>query len=278
MRRGPGAGRPLSTGSVRRGRRTGSPARGPFPPRALVLAWLGAAATACVSLPPDLVYEVAFAPRPQQLAAEDFYFDPEDSTTVFQRGGFRLKLRHLGDRELNEEYARFTYREPNLNPFTYGRDRDLDLGYSPPRFTVFEMTAVNQTFPKVMVDPARMTLLTDRGDRLRYWSVRKRDAPDSFEAYYMERRGQGGNEEHYFNERLGIVREALYRRNTFVFKGESYSGKVVFGPLHPGVREAVVKVEGIVLRFDAFDVPRETVEASMAFAVRQRVLKADTSP
>ncbi len=278
MGRGPGAGRHLSTGRAVRGRRTGSPARAPFPPRALALAWLGAAATACVSLPPDLVYQVAFAPRPQQLAEEDFYFDPEDSTTVFQRGGFRLKLRHLGDRELNEEYARFTYREPNLNPFTYGRDRDRDLGYSPPRFTVFEMTAVNQTFPKVMVDPARMTLLTDRGDRLQYWSVRKRDAPNSFEAYYMERRGQGGNEEHYFNERLGIVRESLYRRNTFVFKGESYSGKVVFGPLHPGVRQATVNVEGIVLRFDAFDVPGETAGASMTFAVRQRVLKAETSP
>ena len=201
MGRGPGAGRHLSTGRAVRGRRTGSPARSPFPPRALVLAWLGAAATACVSLPPDLVYEVAFAPRPQQLAEEDFYFDPEDSTTVFQRGGFRLKLRHLGDRQLNEEYARFTYREPNLNPFTYGRDRDLDLGYSPPRFTVFEMTVVNQTFPKVMVDPARMTLLTDRGDRFQYWSVRKRDAPNSFEAYYMERRGQGGNEEHYLQRK-----------------------------------------------------------------------------
>ena len=197
---------------------------------------------------------------------------------MFQRGGFRLKLRHLGDRQLNEEYARFTYREPNLNPFTYGRDLDLDLGYSPPRFTVLEMTVVNQSFPKVLVDPARMTLVTDRGDPA---PVTGRCAsgtrPNSFEAYYMERRGQGGNEEHFFNERLGVVREALYKRNTFVFKGESYSGKVVFGPLHPGVRQAAVKVEGIVLRFDAFDVPRETVEASMTFAVQQRVLEAGTA-
>ena len=91
--------------------------------------------------------------------------------------------------------------------------------------------------------------------------MRQRDAANSFEGYYMVRRGQGGNEDYYFQQRLGLVREALYRRNTFVYQGESYAGKVVFSPLHPDVREIAITVEGIVLRVDAFDRPTETVDA-----------------
>ena len=227
----------------------------------------------CLRLPPDLRYQVQVIPEPVFLEQETYYFDPEDSSTVFQRDGFRLKLRFLSDEMLNQEYARHTFREPNLNPFTYGADRDLDRGYAPPRFTVFQLTAVNQSFPKVRIDPAKMTLRTDRGDRYEYWDVRQRDAANSFEAYYRERRGQGGNEDYYYNQRLGLVREALYRRNTFVFQGESYSGKVVFAPLHPEVREVVVEVREIVLRMDAFDRPKETVEAEFRYRVQQNTVE-----
>ena len=242
--------------------------------RRLVFLCLILGLAGCVSLPPDLVYRIQVSPHPELLERANYYFDPEDSSTVFQKGGFRLKLRFLTDEQLNQEYARYTFREPNLNPFTYGRDRDLDKGYSPPRFAVFQMSVVNQTYPKVMVDPAKMVLRTDRGGRYAYWDVLRRDAENSFEAYYMERRGQGGNEDYYYNQRLGLVREALYRRNTFVFRGESYSGKVVFAPLHPQVREIVVEVRDIVLRVDPFDRPRETVDAAFRFQVRQEVAPA----
>ena len=185
-------------------------------------------AVGCIRFPPDLRYAIGGAPQDALLQDAAYYFDPEDSTTVFAQEGFRLKLRYLDDPALNREYARFTFREPNLNPFTYGTDRDLDRGYAPPRFTVFEMTVVNQTYPKVQVDPAKMVLHTDRGGEYRYWGVLKRDADNSFERYYMERRGKGGNEDYYYQERMGLVRQALFRRHTFVFKGDAYSGKVVF--------------------------------------------------
>ena len=228
-------------------------------------------AARCAHLPPDLMYRVDVTPDPVLLEQDAYYFDPEDSTTVFEHEGFRLKVRYLSDQELNEEYARDTFREPNLNPFTYGRDRDLDRGYAPPRFSVFRITVINQAYPKVMIDPARMALETDRGGRYEYWDVRQRDAANSFEAYYMVRRGQGGNEDYYFQQRLGLVREALYRRNTFVYQGESYAGKVVFAPLHPDVREIAITIPGIVLRVDAFDRPTETVDAEFRLRVDQRV-------
>jgi len=229
----------------------------------------------CLRLPPDLTYQIWVVPDPEVLDQEAYYFDTEDSTTVFQREGFRLKLRFLSDELLNQEYTRHTFREPSLNPFTYGTDRDLDLGYSPPRFTVFQMTVVNPNYPKVMIDPAKMVLRTDRGDRYEYWDVRQRDAANSFEVYYRERRGQGGNEDHYYQQRLGLVREALYQRNTFVFQGESYAGKVVFAPLHAEVREVVVEVREIVLRVDAFDRPKETVDAVFRFAVDQKIIRRE---
>lgn len=234
---------------------------------------LVAALTSCLRLPPDQLYLVRLTPAPESLTAPAYYADPQDSTTVFAQEGFRLKLRFLADAQLNEEYRRETFRQPNLNPFTYGLDRDLDLGYTPPRFTVVQLTVVNQGFPKVQVDPARIVLTTDRGDRYECWEVLKRDGPRSFEAYYQERRGQGGNEDYYYQQRLGVVREALFRRHTWVFQGQSYTGKVVFAPLHPQVRQVELQVDGIVLRVDAFDRPTQTVQARFRFDVDQQVTR-----
>ncbi len=229
---------------------------------------------ACLRLPPNLVYQIHMDPEPALLDETAYYFDPEDSTTVFQQDGVRVKLRMLSDQALNQEYARYTFREPNLNPFTYGRVRDLNLGYTPPRFTVLQMTVVNQSHPKVMVDPARMELRTDRGEVFGYWEVRRGDSDHTFEEYYMRLRGAGGNEDAYYAERIGLAREALYRRHTFVYQGDLYTGKVVFHPLHPDVRAVEVHIPDIVLRVDRFDRPTETVDATFHFQVRQGAVPA----
>lgn len=234
---------------------------------------LALALTSCLRLPPDQLYLVRLTPVPESLIPPTCYADPQDSTTVFASEGFRLKLRFLADAQLNQEYSRETFRLPNLNPFTYGTDRDLDLGYTPPRFTVIELTVVNQSLPKVQVDPARIVLTTDRGDQYQCWEVLKRDGPRSFEAYYQERRGQGGNEDYYYQQRLGVVREALFRRHTWVFQGQSYTGKVVFAPLHPAVKQVDLQVDGIVLRVDAFDRPTQTAQARFRFEVEQQVVR-----
>ena len=232
---------------------------------------LAVLAAGCIRFPPDLRYGLYIEPQDALLEDARYYFDPEDSSAVFQEEGFRLKLRYLSDQALNREYARFTFREPNLNPFTYGQDRDLDRGFTPPRFTVFEMTVVNLTYPKVMVDPAKMVLHTDRGGEHTHWGVLKRDAEHSFERYYMERRGKGGNEDYYFQERIGLVRQDLFKRHTFVFKGETYSGKVVFSPLHEEVQAITVAIEDMVLRVDSFDRPKKVTSALFAFSVAHEI-------
>ena len=87
----------------------------------------------------------------------------------------------------------------------------------------------------------------------------------------MERRGKGGNEDYYYQERMGLVREALFRRHTFVFKGDTYTGKVVFAPLHEDVQAIAVEIDDMVLRVDAFDRPKEVTSASFAFAVTHEI-------
>ena len=38
--------------------------------------------------------------------------------------------------------------------------------------------------------------------------------------------GTGGNEDAYSAERIGLAREALYRRQIFVYQGDLYAGKL----------------------------------------------------
>ena len=72
-------------------------------------------------------------------------------------------------------------------------------------------------------------------------------------------------------EGFRLKREALFRRHTFVFKGDAYTGKVVFAPLYAEVGAITVAVEDMVLRVDAFDRPKEVTSAAFAFAVAHEV-------
>ena len=106
-------------------------------------------AAGCIRFPPDLRYAPAGGAAGSPAGGWSVLLRLRRIVPPsLSRAGFRLKLRYLSDQALNREYARFTFREPNLNPFTYGEDRDLDRGYAPPRFTVFELTVVNQSYPR----------------------------------------------------------------------------------------------------------------------------------
>ena len=66
-------------------------------------------AAGCIRFPPDLRYALHVVPQESLLADGRYYFDAEDSTTVFEQAGFRLKLCYLSDQALNQDYARFTF-------------------------------------------------------------------------------------------------------------------------------------------------------------------------
>ena len=240
---------------------------------AIVLSAIILSGIGCGLIPPNLRYVVRMEPDKGMLSDQIYYVDPEDSSLVFRKPGVTVKVRYLTDDLLNEEYADLTYREPNLNPYTYGTWRDMDLGYTPERFTVFQVTVHNVGYGKVMLDPAQAILTTDRGNRLRYYDVLKREAKNSLEEYYRARTGPSGNEEYWYQERMGTVRASLYRRDKPVFKGQSCSGKLVFDPLHREVKEIKLLLREFVLRFDATGTPVETIDIEYRFIVDQRIVE-----
>jgi len=226
----------------------------------------------CALIPPRLSLVVDLIPEP---SGEGYGTAPDGSAT-YRAEGVLVKVRYLSDEELNREYAELTFREPNLNPFTYGTWRDVDLGYTPKRFTVFQVEVHNFGRGKVLLDPYRAVLETDLGERLPSWRISKDEGEPNFESYYRALSGPSGNEQYWFRERMGTVRSALYHPGKPVFKGQKYSGKLVFSPLDPRVGGVVLSIP-FVLEFDGTGRPRDEVELKFSFKVKQEVLRTEGS-
>ncbi|NOZ56370.1 MAG: hypothetical protein GXO73_06190, partial [Calditrichaeota bacterium] len=61
---------------------------------------------------------------------------------------FLLAVRHVDDETLNKRFPEVSFRgSKSANPFTYGNWVDPELGYVPPRFTVFEVAMFTTVLP-----------------------------------------------------------------------------------------------------------------------------------
>lgn len=203
----------------------------------------------------------------------------EDSSITYNREGLRINIRYMSDKELNARYPENSNQgEFSTNPFTYGNWVDPELGYTPNRFTVFLVSVHNPVLPKVELDPAKAVLWTDRGERLKYYGISREESENNFEEYYIYLRGPGGNERYRFEERMGIVKEELYRKDRKIFKGQDYHGYIVFAPLHDEVKEVELRIEDFVIRFDEFDLPIETIDLKFKFKrVVHKSLKSEVA-
>lgn len=266
--------RELRAGEDGHGRREHAAAPG-LPPRQWRRSraqWLGLAAAllvaGCFLFPPATHFQSVLRPAPTAAGGEGAaaFSVQEDGTVSCDLAGLRVDVKPLTDRELNELFPEESQRgRYSTNPYTYGNWVDPRLGYTPNRFTVFEVSIFNRTEPKVMLNPLAATLETDRGERLRAYGISSASAPDNFENYYRSRRGLSGNEFYRFELRMGIVRSHNYEHEQPIFKGENYGGFLVFDPVHPETRQAVLTLNGFVLRFGAFDKPVETRDLRFAF-------------
>jgi hypothetical protein len=153
----------------------------------------------------------------------------------------------------------------STNPYTYGDWIDPGLGYTPVRFSVFRVTVVNDIYAKVLFDPLKAVLHTDRGEALHSYGIPSYSPHNSFERYYRSLRGQSGNEFYRFDLRMGNVRSSAYLEDQLVFKGESYSGLIAFDPLKVDVTQVRLFLEEFVTKFDASGQPLESVDVSMDF-------------
>jgi hypothetical protein len=243
--------------------------------RALALMALSLVALSwgCAGLvPPELEYRVHMEPDLPE-GRGDIYVDLEDSATVFSKEGLLIRVRHLTDEELNDRFPPL-FDGRNVNPYTRD-EKDPELGYVLPRFTVFEVSVTNNTYAKVELDPAK-TVLESAGETYRYYDPGREGAVvlggNSFSKYYKMELGTSGNEREVNLERMGIIYKTVYHRDRPIFRGDTRTGMIVFDPLPPENDHLTLKVNEFVLSFDASGNPEETIDVEFDFVVDQGVV------
>ena len=248
---------------------------------AAILAPTVALLTGCISdtlqgfLPP--VYDYTSLLVPQDGGEANYSANPDGSIT-YDEEGLRVTVRPLSDAELNERYRNVSYQDRfSANPFTYGNWRDPSLGYTPNRFTVFKVEVFNPVLPKVELSPDEVVMRTGEGEHLKFFGINREDSENSLEDYYTLNRGPGGNEQYRFDQRMGIIREELYRFDQQVFKGDDYSGFIVFQSLNADVTTIELLVTDFALQFDESNNPSKTTDLTFRFdrRIEQRRLEGE---
>ena len=215
------------------------------------------------------IYQVQLSP----LSPDQGYrIDPVDDSVIFSKEGLQIKVRYLSDDALNAEIP-----GPE-NPFTYRSKVDSRLGYVPVRFTAFQVTVLNPTFDRVELYPEKVVLVTDRGQILNSYAVSRADAVGdsrNFETYFLSRGVQSGNEQKMYLERMGVVRGTVYHRDSPIFKGRSYTGKIIFDPLPKHTKGVRLVIKDFVLEFGIYDIPKTLLSMEFPFSVEQGVVEPE---
>mgnify|MGYP001291271323 CR=1 FL=1 len=230
------------------------------------LVMLAVLASGCINLNPTLFnYETSLFPVVEENEAETRLTFEEGSVT-YELEGLRIQVSPMTDQQLNAILPGDSGKGFfSTNPYTYGDWIDPLLGYTPNRFTVFRVTVTNDIYAKVMLDPLKPVLKTDRGQTLNSFGIPSFSPHQSFERYYRAIRGQSGNEFYRFDLRMGNVRSTAYLEDVKVFKGDSYSGFLAFDRLESEVERVELVLRDFVLKFDASEQPIEMTDIVMSF-------------
>lgn len=99
----------------------------------------------------------------------------------------------------------------------------------------------------------------------------------NFETYWLSKGVQSGNKQKLYLERMGVLRGAIYHRDSFVFKGNSYTGRIVFDPLPADVKQVTLKLQDFVLDFGIYDKPELQVELNFTFDVDSGIVEPEAN-
>jgi len=211
------------------------------------------------------LYSGPLKPLPEDRQEADMKV-ADDGTVTYIRDRLEISLRPMTDDELNRQFASAS-KGGNLstNPYTFGDWKPMGEQRTPSRFTVFRLSAKNYTYPKVLIDPMKMRLVAKNGRKYRPLSP-----SELKEHYYPFAIGYAGNAYSRFEARKDILQRTLYTGD-FIFSGQSREGYIVFPSLHNDVRQITVYLDDIVLRYDTFNRPIETLD--IAFQFRQEVFR-----
>jgi len=224
-------------------------------------------ATSCFLYPPEIRYNSYLAPI---LVGNDpaYLIDVETTSFVYNIGNSAIEVHYMMEKDLNDLFPDESSQDIySTNPYTFGDWVDPNLGYTPNRFTVFNVTIINRDFAKMRIDPVEAVLITDLGEEYHSYtySVAAAKYGKSFEDYYRTIRGQSGNEYYRHEMRLGMVRGKNYGLEEVVFRGDNYSGLITFDKLRPEVQRVQLVLNNIVYRFDAFNRPADVTTARFNF-------------
>ena len=189
--------------------------------------------------------------EPVLPAGETYYIDPIDSSVVWSEQGIQVKVKFYDDAMLDAEYGtRFT-------PYTLTGIEIPGLDYTPPLWTVFEMTVINRTRERVELDPTQTILHLEDGSRLlcRQGAGGWYDKDEFYDYSYLKWGGQEGNVEYHASlDRNPIWNKSEYHREKPVRKGSRYVGKLTFPPLPAETKSFTLEVNNFILAFDRFQV------------------------
>jgi len=281
------------------------------------LSWTGAlvatlwVAGCSLTPPPHLSYYIEATPVLPE--GEEYYIDPVDSSVVWSRAGVEVKVQLLTDEDLDAEY------EPDVSPFTlgdvrvpYGRypahpstDPGLYGSYTPPLFTVFEITVINRTRERVEFDPTQVALRLDDGrffycsQGIGLWdgyphtydyaylkfSDSPADMPDltgNVQRYVLGLGERDGRSQFRARDARRIWNQTTLQREKPVRKGERYSGKITFPPLPLDADSFVLQVRDFILAFDGYEPgkgnPVETTDMAFRFEVDHGIARVERRP
>ena len=184
----------------------------------------------------------------------------DDGTVIFVQERFEVGVRPQTDAELNRLYP--TYSQggiESMNPYTYGDWKDPETGSTPQRFTVFLLQVKNYSFPKVHIDPLKVSLIASNGREYQALD------PLEFAEYYRPyATAYSGNLYNQYEERKDLFASSRYVAGP-VFSGQEVQGFLVFPALHPDVQELRLRLEDVAIRFDFRGDPIELLDLEYLF-------------
>jgi hypothetical protein len=200
-------------------------------------------------------------PKAKQIAETRIL---DDGTVLYTKDRLEIGLRPLTDEQLNRQFPQQSSSGLlSANPYTYANWKSAGKKTTPPRFTVFLLTTKNYAYPKVRVDPLNMVIVA-KNDR--------KYSPLSFEQlkeYYVKYVvGYAGNAYELYEGRKDILRKTLYPNEPdyqVIFSGQEQEGYVVFPKLDEDVCNISIHLKDIVLRFDSWNKPVETLDLVFRF-------------
>jgi len=205
------------------------------------------------------LYAGALKPLPEAEQGAEMKV-ADDGTVTYIRDRLEIALRPMSDEELNRQFASASKSGVlSTNPYTFGDWRPMGSPRTPARFTVFRLSVKNYAYPKVLIDPTQMEIYS--GNRRTYYPL---SLGSLKEYYYPYAVGYAGNDYDRFEMRKDVLQKTLYRKD-LVFSGQNLEGYVVFPKLHDDVRRIVVHLTDVLLRFDSWNRPIETLDVSFHF-------------